>query len=110
MSKRKRNKLSETENKEENKTEVGLEEETSLEDDLDSSEIVSKNTTISDKNPDPIMIFPDAIRELMFQCEWDWVPSIRRRGELMGFDCSKSHPKSKWIELFVAWGGHGVLK
>lgn len=39
-----------------------------------------------------------------------WLSGIRVRAHLMGKNVHKFHSLDEWREVFVAWGGQGILK
>lgn len=39
-----------------------------------------------------------------------WLPSIRIRASLMGVETSKNHEPSVWRKVFIAWGGHTIVR
>lgn len=57
-----------------------------------------------------VVCIEDAARRLIFDLRDGWLASIRVRASLMGLNPHKFHTLDEWKEVFIAWGGHGILK
>jgi len=51
-----------------------------------------------------------AIESLLYDPREHWTIGIKNRASLMGVNPHKCYPIETWREVFIAWGGHGVLK
>lgn len=58
----------------------------------------------------PKVSLEDAVRQLIHDPRDHWLGSIKVRAGLMGVNVHQFHSLDKWKEVFIAWGGHGVLK
>ena len=57
-----------------------------------------------------IFCLEDAVRALICDPKEHWMGSIKVRAGLMGLNVHQFYPMSRWQEVFIAWGGHGILK
>jgi len=58
----------------------------------------------------PKMSLEEAVRALIHEPRDHWMGSIKVRAGLMGLNVHQYYPTERWKEVFIAWGGHGVLK
>jgi len=58
----------------------------------------------------PKMSLEEAVRALIHEPRDHWMGSIKVRAGLMGLNVHQFYPMERWKDVFIAWGGHGVLK
>ena len=58
----------------------------------------------------PKMSLEEAVRALISDPRDHWMGSIKVRAGLMGLNIHQFYPMERWKDVFIAWGGHGVLK
>ena len=118
MSKRKKHNLPETQNQEasteDNQVDPYYDEEYQKDmeklqfqtiESLYSDSVIEEPTTEERK-----ITLNQAIQELTIGIRSDMIMGIRARAGLMSIDLSKYQTVQTWVDLFVAWGGHGIIK
>jgi hypothetical protein len=58
----------------------------------------------------PKMLIEEAAHLLIDGFKEHWLPGIKVRCTLMGMSQLEEYPLETWKNLFIAWGGSGILK
>lgn len=62
------------------------------------------------KEDRPVFFLEDAAHKLIYDYRPGWAPAIKVRARAAGLDPDAAYPLSVWREIFISWGGHGVVR
>jgi hypothetical protein len=75
-----------------------------------STDDVRVDAVVSVSPPIKLVSLEQACHTLIFDFKTGWLPAIKIRAGVMGRDVSRLYTLAEWREVFIAWGGHGMLK
>lgn len=67
-------------------------------------------TVKAEEQKEPVFCLEDAVRALICDPKEHWMGSIKVRAGLSGLNIHQFYPMARWKDVFIAWGGHGILK
>lgn len=58
----------------------------------------------------PTFSLEAAAPRLIYDYREGWAPAIRIRARMAGVDPDKDHSLAAWRDVFISWGGHGMVR